>query len=64
MDKQTLISKAGSQAKLAALLNISQAAISQWKVVPKLRLLEVKTLRPDWFEVQSEQVSDTVAKTV
>ena len=63
MDKNTLIQKAGSQVALAQLLNISQAAVCQWKTVPALRLLQLKTLKPEWFDVSSEQVSDAVAKT-
>lgn len=63
MDKNTLIQKAGNQAKLAEVLNISQAAVSQWKSIPELRLLQLKNLKPEWFDVSSDQVSDAVAKT-
>ena len=36
---------------MAALLQpISLAAISQWKEVPKARLWQLKTLKPEWFE--------------
>ena len=63
MDKNTLIQKAGSQVALAQLLNISQAAVCQWKTIPELRLLQLKSLKPEWFDVQSTDVSDAVAKT-
>jgi len=49
MTKQELIDKAGSRKALAELLGISLSAISQWKVVPKARLWQVKDLRPEWF---------------
>ena len=49
MTKQQLIKKAGSRKALAELLGISLSAISQWKVVPKARLWQVKDLRPEWF---------------
>jgi hypothetical protein len=49
MDKNKFIALAGSQTELANLLGISQAAISQWKFVPKARIWQLKLLRPDWF---------------
>jgi predicted transcriptional regulator len=51
MTKQQLIKKAGSRKALAELLGISLAAISQWTVVPKARLWQLKDLRPQWFSV-------------
>jgi predicted transcriptional regulator len=54
MDKKQLIEKAGNQAKLAALLGISQAAVSQWKSVPEARIWQLKAMKPEWFEAQSE----------
>jgi predicted transcriptional regulator len=51
MTKQELIDKAGSRKALAELLGISLAAISQWTVVPKARLWQLKDLRPQWFSV-------------
>lgn len=50
MDKQTLIKLAGSQVKLAKLLGINQAAVSQWKRVPKARLWQLQLLKPEWFK--------------
>jgi predicted transcriptional regulator len=49
MDKQKFISLAGSQQALADLLEISQAAVSKWKTVPKARIWQLKVLRPSWF---------------
>mgnify|MGYP003345865901 CR=1 FL=1 len=51
MDKHHFIQLAGSQRKLADLLGISQAAVAQWKKVPKARLWQLKLLRPGWFDV-------------
>jgi predicted transcriptional regulator len=49
MPKEHFIKLAGSQHELAKLLGISQAAVSQWKDVPKLRIYQLKVLRPEWF---------------
>jgi predicted transcriptional regulator len=49
MDKNKFIELAGSQNELAKLLGISQAAVSQWKVVPQGRVFQLMVLRPDWF---------------
>jgi predicted transcriptional regulator len=49
MDKQKFIALAGSQQALADLLEISQAAVSKWKTVPKARIWQLKVLRPSWF---------------
>ena len=49
MTKQELIEKAGSRKALAELLGISLAAISQWTVIPRARLWQLKNLRPEWF---------------
>ena len=50
MEKRKAIKLAGSQNKLAALLGISQAAISQWgQEVPLMRIYQLKTLKPEWF---------------
>jgi predicted transcriptional regulator len=56
MTKQELIALAGSQTKLAELLGINQAAVAQWKDVPKMRIWQLKVLRPKWFK-QSKTVS-------
>ena len=50
MDKQKAITLAGSQSDLAKLLGISQAAVSQWKTVPKARIWQLKLLKPEWFD--------------
>ena len=49
MTKEQAIALAGSQAKLAALLEINDAAVSQWVTIPKARLWQLKVLRPGWF---------------
>ena len=51
MEKQRFITLAGSQRELAKLLGISQAAVSQWKVIPVARVWQLKVLRPNWFDV-------------
>ena len=50
MEKQRLIKLAGgTQESLAAILGISQAAVSQWTEVPEMRIWQLKVLRPQWF---------------
>jgi len=49
MTKEQAIAHAGSQAKLAALLEINSAAISQWVAIPERRIWQLKVLRPGWF---------------
>ena len=51
MTKQDLIKLAGSQNKLAQLIGVSQAAVSQWKEVPQSRIWQLKLLKPKWFSV-------------
>jgi DNA-binding transcriptional regulator YdaS (Cro superfamily) len=50
MTKEQAIALAGSQAKLAALLKINSAAISQWAAIPERRIWQLKVLRPKWFK--------------
>ena len=50
MSKQQAIQLAGSVKTLAELLGISRPAIYQWSEnVPKMRVYQLKTLRPEWF---------------
>ena len=64
MDKKQLIEKAGNQANLAALLGISQAAVSQWGAVPEARLWQLKAIKPEWFVAQSQaDSSGSLAKS-
>jgi hypothetical protein len=50
MEKQKAIKLAGSQSKLAEVLGVSQAAISQWgQDVPMMRIYQLKSLKPEWF---------------
>ena len=50
MDKKELCKLADGQTKLAKLLGISQAAISQWKVIPMARQWQLQLLKPEWFK--------------
>ena len=47
--KEEAIRFAGSQTELAKILGISQAAISQWKTIPKARIWQMQFLHPEWF---------------
>lgn len=50
MTKSELIAKAGSAAKLAAVLGLSRQAVAAWpEQVPALRLYQLRELRPRWF---------------
>jgi DNA-binding transcriptional regulator YdaS (Cro superfamily) len=49
MTKQQLTQLAGSQSELAKLLGVTRSAVCQWKVVPELRMRQLKDLRPQWF---------------
>ena len=49
MDKKKICKLAGGQTKLAQLLGISQAAISQWTVIPMARQWQLQLLKPEWF---------------
>jgi predicted transcriptional regulator len=45
------IELAGSAKELAALLGVTQSAVSQWgEDLPKARVWQLMTLRPTWFE--------------
>ena len=45
------IELAGSAKELAALLGVTQSAVSQWgEDLPKARVWQLMTLRPAWFE--------------
>lgn len=51
MNKETAIYFAGNANKLAKLLGINRAAISQWGVeIPLKRLEQLKQLKPEWFD--------------
>jgi len=50
MDKQTATTLAGSQSELARILGITRAAVFLWKNIPKLRIYQLKELRPEWFK--------------
>lgn len=51
MNKETAIYFAGNANKLAKLLGINRAAISQWGAqIPLKRLEQLKQLKPEWFD--------------
>jgi DNA-binding transcriptional regulator YiaG len=51
MTKTELIKLAGSSSELARILGINRSSVSQWKErIPELRFLQLKNLKPEWFE--------------
>jgi transcriptional repressor of cell division inhibition gene dicB len=51
MKKETAIAFAGSANQLAKLLGINRAAVSQWgDDVPKKRVDQLRSLKPEWFD--------------
>jgi hypothetical protein len=50
MTKEQAIKLAGSQTKLAKLLNITRGAIFHWKEIPVRRMYELKEKKPEWFK--------------
>jgi hypothetical protein len=54
MNKETLIKLAGSQKKLAELLNVTQPAIAQWKTIPESRIWQLKLIKPEWFSSENQ----------
>lgn len=50
MKTQDAIARAGGAAKLAELLGITVAAVSQWgENLPKAREWQLRLMRPEWF---------------
>jgi len=50
MEKERAIKLAGSVRKLAEMLGISRAAISQWGLnIPQARVWQLKAMQPQWF---------------
>jgi DNA-binding transcriptional regulator YdaS (Cro superfamily) len=50
LTKAQAIKLAGSQVELARILDITKGAVWQWKKIPKVRLFQLKVLRPKWFK--------------
>jgi DNA-binding transcriptional regulator YdaS (Cro superfamily) len=50
MTKEQAIKLAGSQVELARILGISKGAVCQWKEIPRLRIYQLRELRPEWFK--------------
>ena len=51
MNKEKAIELAGTPAKLAKLLGVSRQAVNNWQQIPKLRIFQLRVLRPEWFYV-------------
>jgi hypothetical protein len=51
MDKQTAIKLAGGVSKLAKIFvpPLTPSAVTQWGVIPELRVFQLQKLRPKWF---------------
>jgi hypothetical protein len=49
MTKTEAINRAGTAAKLAKILGVSNQAVSKWDVLPKARLWQLKVIKPSWF---------------
>lgn len=51
MNTSTAIQLAGSKAKLATILGVSRAAVTQYKEkLPMKREIRLRVLHPEWFE--------------
>ncbi len=59
MTDQQIIQAFGGQAALARLLDIKSPAISYWKRkgIPKLRVIQLRSLRPDLFNEANIQTA-------
>ena len=49
MTKDEAIKRAGSEARLAALLGVSRQAVNKWESIPPLRVYQLRELRRHWF---------------
>ena len=51
MNTSTAVQLAGSKAKLANILGVSRAAVTQYKEkLPMKREIRLRVLKPEWFE--------------
>lgn len=58
MDTDKAIQLAGSIRELAAVLGLTTQAIYAWgPTVPKLRMYELRELRPQWFSPKRKQAA-------
>lgn len=59
MTDQQIIDAFGGQAAVARLLNIKSPAISYWKRkgIPELRMIQLRSLRPDLFNEANVQAA-------
>lgn len=61
MNTQTAIQLAGSKAKLARLLGVSRAAVTQYHaVLPAKRIDRLRQAHPEWFVEQQNPQPFTV----
>jgi len=64
MKTKDAIDLAGNAAALAAMLDISQSAISQWgELVPDKRVWQLKVLSPKWFDKKDKWDGITERRT-
>jgi predicted transcriptional regulator len=57
MNTQTAIQLAGSKAKLASLLGVSRAAVTQYsEKLPKKQVQKLLQSHPQWFEEKPSEV--------
>ena len=49
MTKDDAIKRAGSEARLAALLGVTRQAVNKWDAIPPLRLYQLRELKRHWF---------------
>jgi len=52
MDIFKAIELAGSQSKLARILDTSRAVVHSWtkRGIPKMRIWQLKMVKPEWFD--------------
>lgn len=56
MKTSQAIEKAGTAAALAALLDITPGAVSQWgEEVPEARVWQLRVIRPEWFKAEKQK---------
>lgn len=60
MDPSKIIDELGGTAKVAALCEVSMAAVSQWRDdgIPKSRLMFLRLARPEVFKEPKRRKSD------
>ena len=65
MKTQTAIQLAGSKAKLASLLGVSRAAVTQYKeILPPKRIDRLRLVHPEWFIDEPPQAENNFGEVV